>query len=444
MEKLDEYWSTKSVTSKFQIHHKSGRPVGCEKNCKLVYSKTCGLGWRFAILYDNRPPEIEIFFESYVASIELGRLNVVVMLQAQNSSDEAFVIRKEYSTEPANREPNRMVSWKPSDISRHSYVTFKVSFSRVDLDIPKSIIRSETHRALEHSLQTGVFIDTKFYVFSKRLQLGRVGRPLALFASSALLQEKSIYMTTHMSQNRPSDSAFVDLGSDFMSEEDPCTHKYDYELDSDLDEDDLADDDVKTVVDGIGSSSDVWEDTVDAEVVNDVRSIQCQPPAYSPRPAHFQSIGRTILVNDTAFKTWQALILYLYSGNIEFLPLKSGRSPSQATGVAERDHLCHPCSPKSMYRLATKLGLDDLKNLAFKSIRAGLSKNNILNEAFSEFTSRYPPILEMEVNILSEHFNSPEVSKAFPAKFKGVTEGKLPHSSTILTSLFQKLAKKAV
>lgn len=176
-------------------------------------------------------------------------------------------------------------------------------------------------------------------------------------------------------------------------------------------------------------------------------------------------------------RRWQALILYLYSGDIKFLPLKSERTASQSTAVVEGDQLYQPCSPKSMYRLAVKvsdgpnmlacifhsfekLGLDDLKNLAFKSIRTGLSKSNILDEAFSEFTSRwvilkwcrrdaqiflrYPPILEMEVNILSEHFNSPEVLKAFPAKFKSVAEGKLPHSSTILTSLFQKLAEKVV
>jgi hypothetical protein len=39
--------------------------------------------------------------------------------------------------------------------------------------------------------------------------------------------------------------------------------------------------------------------------------------------------------------------------------------------------------------LFEKLGLDELKDLAFNSIRAGLSKNNILDEAFSEFTSRW-------------------------------------------------------
>ena len=56
---------------------------------------------------------------------------------------------------------------------------------------------------------------------------------------------------------------------------------------------------------------------------------------------------------------------------------------------------------------------------------------------------RYPPILEMEVKILNENFNSPEVSKVFPAKIKSMAEGKLSHSSAIVTSLFQKMAEKA-
>jgi len=146
-----------------------------------------------------------------------------------------------------------------------------------------------------------------------------------------------------------------------------------------------------------------------------------------------------MLVTDTAFKTWQALILYLYSGDIKFLPLKSQKASSlslanQPSTIA--------CSPKSMYRLAEKLGLHDLKALALKSIQAGLSKTNILDEAFSKFTSRYPVITEMDVNILCQHYDSAEVLKAFPAKMKRVAEGELPHSATILASLCQNLAKK--
>jgi hypothetical protein len=51
--------------------------------------------------------------------------------------------------------------------------------------------------------------------------------------------------------------------------------------------------------------------------------------------------------------------------------------------------------------------------------------------------------MEMEMNILCQHYDSPEVLKAFPAKMKRVAEGELPHSATILASLFKNLAPKA-
>ena len=43
------------------------------------------------------------------------------------------------------------------------------------------------HTALNDSITSGRFIDTKFYVFSRRDQLDRVGTPKALFANSRVL-----------------------------------------------------------------------------------------------------------------------------------------------------------------------------------------------------------------------------------------------------------------
>ncbi|KIM91953.1 hypothetical protein PILCRDRAFT_105901 [Piloderma croceum F 1598] len=134
---------------------------------------------------------------------------------------------------------------------------------------------------------------------------------------------------------------------------------------------------------------------------------------------------------------WQALIMYLYSGDIKFLPLKSQTSSSlfiPPNTIA--------CSPKSMYRLATKMGLHNLKVLALSSIAEGLSKQNIVEEAFSTFTSRYPAIMEMEMDVLYRHYSSPEVLEAFPAKMEKVAMGELPHSAKNLTSLYQKLAER--
>ena len=43
------------------------------------------------------------------------------------------------------------------------------------------------HAALNDSITSGRFIDTKFYVFSRKNQSGRVGTPKALFANSHVL-----------------------------------------------------------------------------------------------------------------------------------------------------------------------------------------------------------------------------------------------------------------
>jgi hypothetical protein len=193
MQKLGERWFSNTISSTFKVLHKNGRPLGCEKNRVLVFTKTCGLGWRFAIWYDNAAPEIDIFFDAHVASTELGALTVAVMLQSDGSNDEEFVTRKEATI---SAKASHLVSWRPHQIDENPQLTFKVSFTAATLDLPQPRLEVETLNALERSLQTGVFVDTRFSVFSRRLHPGQVGRPLALFANSTLLQEKSNYFRT--------------------------------------------------------------------------------------------------------------------------------------------------------------------------------------------------------------------------------------------------------
>jgi hypothetical protein len=108
-----------------------------------------------------------------------------------------------------------------------------------------------------------------------------------------------------------------------------------------------------------------------------------------------------------------------------------------------------------------QLGLEELEKLSFQAIRAGLSEANILEEVFSRFTSkcvhpfirmrgaadeprcRYPPVLEMQVDILcAQHYGAPAVSNAFARMMGPVADGELPHSAAVLASIFAKLAAK--
>ena len=53
----------------------------------------------------------------------------------------------------------------------------------------------ELHAALNDSITSGRFIDTKFYVFSRRDKSGRVGTPKALFANSRVLRTVPYFET---------------------------------------------------------------------------------------------------------------------------------------------------------------------------------------------------------------------------------------------------------
>ncbi|KAH7908930.1 hypothetical protein BJ138DRAFT_301281 [Hygrophoropsis aurantiaca] len=154
------------------------------------------------------------------------------------------------------------------------------------------------------------------------------------------------------------------------------------------------------------------------------------------KPAH---IGRMMLVKGAAYKTWHAFIYYCYTNKINFSPLKSQKSLPESPQLFFAAHNSPKCSPKSMYRLADKMRNTQLKQFAFNAIRASLSKENILKEALSRFTSRYPEIQKMEIDILVANRTKPELAQALPGAFQDMALGKTPHSQRVLSAFMQRL-----
>jgi len=102
---------------------------------------------------------------------------------------------------------------------------------------------------------------------------------------------------------------------------------------------------------------------------------------------------------------FQALLRYLYTGEIEFAPWGSAerRDARAREGISESSGILKP-SPKSIYRLADKVmilpygllssGTDvvqydvpELKQLALRQIQQDISKCDITEEVFSKYTS---------------------------------------------------------
>ncbi|KAJ6459647.1 hypothetical protein C8R45DRAFT_766046, partial [Mycena sanguinolenta] len=218
-------------------------------------------------------------------------------------------------------------------------------------------LETQMEQALEETLSGKELVDVKFYAFSRR-GADCVTHPLPLFAKSALLQGFSGDLDAFLTEHGFSESAVVDL--DLHEPEERSFDEYGYDSDSDLDSE--VDEEPETK----GPKPTIAKSASDVDV-----SLRLGART-----------GRVIVLKDTAFRTWKALLYYLYTRRVNFSPLKSeGPTELAATGPM--------CSPKSMYRLADKLGLEELRALALASITSRLSEENILEEVFSFFTSMY-------------------------------------------------------
>ncbi|OBZ67212.1 hypothetical protein A0H81_12855 [Grifola frondosa] len=291
------------------------------------------------------------------------------------------------------------------------------------------------------SLTGGTFIDTQLYVFSRRTASGYVDTPQAVYASSSVLKHVSYFESLFSGSFAESVPTPLIIG--FPSDQDQSV-EYDYSSDSDLDDEEDAEDEQVHLSDkppSSGGSADAQEECSTGGTYADegsardcgsgvensplergVNNISVAvkdngPVSYGDATG---TVGRTVVIKDIAFKTFQAFVFYITPMNL-FPPL---------------------CSPKSMYRLADKYDLQDLKKLAFNDIRSKLSADNILVELFSKYTSRYPDIHEMQTDFFCDKCLRSTALGSVPAWMERVAQGELPHSSGTLASLILKLASK--
>ncbi|KIJ57947.1 hypothetical protein HYDPIDRAFT_34652 [Hydnomerulius pinastri MD-312] len=280
---------------------------------------------------------------------------------------------------------------------------------------------------LRKSLLGEELINTQFHLFSSRSKSsGKVSKPRTLCANNVLLTESAKYFLDLLSSTETvwDASVLAIAGQDIVPDGIPVC-ECGYESDSDLDDEDYinvmlsfqagdieAPEDARCTIkpapeDELESDEEGSEGLFMVERERPELSGVCPAPwseaqvpavPVNPITARLKSIGsRHLFVKDTAFQTWYTFLSYLYTGQIAFLPLKSSgkRSEGSSVGPGERPR----CSAKSMYRLARKIGLDDLRDKALDFIRSHLTEDNILQEIACNFTSRFasPSSLFIEI-----------------------------------------------
>ncbi|KAI0829632.1 hypothetical protein BC628DRAFT_1357957 [Trametes gibbosa] len=345
--------------------------------------------------------------------------------------------------------------------------------------------------AMLHSMATGTFEDVKFYLFSRRKDSGVVYAPRPLFANSALICKTSPHFDFVFAAGF-AESEASDMDAPFPPDRAPQTQDYDYSADSDLERDNDDDDDD----DGDGGGDDarnvtdhgerqqvttpspartrprfLWKDSESVDVLTDDRSAVASklaslkqpgpelPSNYDivevekispPSPAVAVEIsrddrgepqaiipvqprrkGRVVFIEDIAYRTWESFVFYAYFGRVAFAPLSS--QPA-ASPTARPKYEPPPCSPKSMYRLADKYGIEGLKQLALEDLRSKMLQHNILVELLSPFSFTYTSVQEMELAYLVDNLKGQEVYQQLPKWVQALEEGHLPCDTSVVLS----------
>ncbi|KAF7288770.1 hypothetical protein MIND_01422600 [Mycena indigotica] len=431
-------WTAKGVESTFR--------VSFDKDSSLTgTTDVCGWGWRFKWDCSNGP--IAVYFDPHlVANAEYGRVSCTVVttglteysfdyslmlfslsLPLSRSISQSLVPEPFQDTEARNLRIGlwtRALSGKKTKNRKSSTSTtptfkFTVSFEATFALTPPKPVTIQTRlpfsdeplptrirASLVDTIHGGELIDVKFWAYS-RARSGYVYAPRPLYGNLRLMRGTSKQFDEDLDDifSGFSESGQTDITNDQAPEN--VFDAYDYMSDSDLEDGEEFDGD--TDIHGQESEPDEKEQPVAGPSIQRSTSpdVIVQQELQGRR-------GHRVVIKGHAYNTWKALIYYLYTGKVHFREV--GGRASRFDLRQPREDEAPECSPKSMYKLADKHGLAELKLLAFEAIRARLSVDTIVHEVFSNFTAIFDEVKTMQVAFLRANLHTPAVRKSMTLK----------------------------
>ncbi|GAA5987734.1 hypothetical protein JCM10908_007189 [Rhodotorula pacifica] len=192
-----------------------------------------------------------------------------------------------------------------------------------------------------------------------------------------------------------------------------------------------------------------WQDS-DDEVDDFVRSVR-KPTTHDLATEGLDFEYRQITVTETAYSTYRAVLLYLLSGHIQFLQLRSSTAPRASSAEETRQEILEehekqhpalplPVSPKSVYRLAHILQLPDLQKIALKSLASCLTVDGAAHELFCPASIAYDDLRKVVIKFVVKHWKAVRATDAWTEKQRQAACGEIGGSSLVLTELLAALS----
>ncbi|KAH7907801.1 hypothetical protein BJ138DRAFT_1116378 [Hygrophoropsis aurantiaca] len=500
---IKEEWAPPSVTSVFHIsesHEKYYLARGTKVNfgdCGLGWqfslSGRRSDGRRFAKTKGYQTLIYDLYFHQRSEDLKIGHTKVNVV--ASLSPVDAVTLSRSVTLDPGPNPSVEIGRWTEQEILSATKISFVVTIidpsqdqnfvsllhqpvtpqatdpSLLTLgpinpsDLHAAVTQPAVLKILAQSLGNGSFFDTKFIIPSRRKTNGNIGAPRTVYARVAVLEAISPLLSIGNILGKDN-TLFVDLAG--VPGVQSSNEEYDYESDSDWDGDEdrergpttegrseLAGVTIEEIQDKTHRFKEDTSLTTPAlpSLLEASNNDDVQPPSsndiisvssfsdfekegtkHAPIPTdHGTSAVHNIYVKGVSYKTWRAFVYYCYTGRVEFSPLRSCMiTPANIPEGEDRR-----CSPKSMYRLAKMIRA--LEDVAATAIHENLSKSNILDEAFSKFTSLYPVIQQMEMEILMKNRTSPAIIQVLPDIIRRMFEGEIPHAQKMVSDVMQSL-----
>ncbi|GAA5915549.1 hypothetical protein JCM6882_005934 [Rhodosporidiobolus microsporus] len=187
------------------------------------------------------------------------------------------------------------------------------------------------------------------------------------------------------------------------------------------------------------------DDDLDSDEENNKLYLELSPPPSSHKPP---AGVHEIEITEAAYSTYRAVLTYVQTGFIDFAPLKSTCLPRfptaqrtrsvEVTARASRvNSAVLPPSPKSVYRLAHFLGLDDLQRLALAHIRSGLRVDSVAFELADKTTNLYDEVQYMVVAFILANYSEVEDSAAYKKVMRRISAGEVPQAGSVMVALLK-------
>ena len=162
---------------------------------------------------------------------------------------------------------------------------------------------------------------------------------------------------------------------------------------------------------------------------------------------------KQVVVTQAAYSTYRAVLLWMQTGYIAFAPLSSSfdRAPeplkSRTDAIKamhkEDPRLPYPVSPKSVYRLAHVLELQELESLAMRHFRKeALSLETAPAELFSELARDNVEWRTMILDWIMERWDEVEGCEGWTATMQRVEKGEIDGAASLMVEVLRRVAKR--